>query len=180
MSLDARSAIFVMLLFTLLMPNAIPMCSASTRPSDYPDIMEFIDNNTKQATYIFDIMNITVTSIRTRSNVNDIYDNMLGLMYWSMLKSNQQLAMATNESESRPNTTDLFNETAESLPDILGPPNGTSGLAYLLNHSVRSNRTLMKERLNQTLGVLDNAIPMVGGLMSRLSEVFGWADQSIW
>lgn len=180
----------VLVLLTTVSVISIAPVAAETRHPSWPGIMDYLHNQTKLTSHIIDLAGMFLNSIRLSENSTTIYQYMLGFSYWGNLKGEQSLRALTVEDDTnitdlyggpkglRTETNQTFNDIVGYIPDLLGPPNGTTGMGYLLNHSARKNATLVRDQMNDTLGFFRNTMPMVGDMVSELPNVFGYVDKA--
>ncbi len=174
-----QNRIMGVMVAVLLLGAALP-AECAARPADNPSIMDLADNSTRQTGYIYSIMDIFFTSMTTRSaeTKDSLYNSILGLFYWSNIKSNQTIDMLVNESDLKDQTVRIVNTTVDNAPDILGPPNGTSGLTYLMNHSARVEQSTLNTTISSGLGAFASGFEMVGELYNRMHNVFGLTNKT--
>ena len=176
-----KEMLALLLALALLFSYAGPVGVAGARPSDYPDVMSYVNTTILSNGYMADLTTIFFDAIAANSNKNQIYDHLLGYMYWSNIRSNQNLDILTNESKLRNDSINTINVTADQIPSLLGPGNATTGHSYLVNHTLRANKTEMNTTLGKTLDAFSSRFKVLSEMYVRLPEVFGnFNPGSIW
>lgn len=163
------------------------------RPADYPKIMDYISNLTLIRGHIYNLVAMFFDSIINSNEKNRIYDNILGSLHWSNIRINQNLEILTTDDGT--NVTDLYggvtglrnetintiNTSADYIPGLMGPGNATTGLSYMIEHSLRENKTEVNTTMGNALDVVSSGFKMLSEIYERLPEVFGnFNPNKIW